>query len=107
MELRLHAPISHFMECTISKDRCPPSELWDLAIDGNSRLSDNENPGLTVSKMAGSEVHYIVGVTSAHDNNVGWQLTLDSPTTVLGCLQQNRSLICEIALYLLWSGRPF
>ena len=107
VEPGLHAPISHFMECMISKDRNPPVELWDLSAECISRLADNANAGLQVTQVGGSKIHYVISATNAHDNDTGWQLVLGDPATILECLRQSRTSIRQIALYLFQTGRPF
>ena len=56
VELRLHAPILHFMECMISKDHNPLAELWDLSAECIPRLMDNANAGLQVTQVGGLKI---------------------------------------------------
>lgn len=107
IELKLRAPISHFVECMISSQHNPPGRLWDLSPDSSEELVDYANPEIRVTRMVDTGVHYLLSAKRASDNDVPWQLVLDDAVTILECLRQERTSIRAIAAYLFSTGRPF
>ena len=97
---RLHALISHFVECMTSKQCNPLKQLWDLSPDHHLMMVDNPNPGLQVT-YAGS--HYILTAKRDSNNDVPWLLVLDDAATVLKCLCWGHSGDCGASL-LVWQA---
>jgi len=110
----LQVPLTYFLVMLLHPTKNPLkhlTSLLDIAIDSVAPLADHINGGFRLvrdARSANSDVIYFISAKHHAGDDAHWQIMLTDAAAVLACFCQGlANTMCDLALFLLQSGRSF